>query len=78
MFRLLFWIAVIFVAIWLWRRFKTPSTPRPKPQKQDETVPMVRCAQCGVHVPRSNALSQDNRWYCSRAHLEQDQSPGER
>ena len=78
MFRLLFWIVVIFAAIWLWRRFKTPSKSRPEPRQQDETQPMVRCAQCGVHVPRSHALSQDNRWYCSRAHLEQDQSTGER
>jgi uncharacterized protein len=78
MFRLLFWIVVIFAAIWLWRRFKTPSTPRSQPRQQDETQPMVRCAQCGVHVPRNHALSQDDRWYCSRAHLEQDQGSGER
>ncbi len=78
MFRLLFWIVVTFAAIWLWRRFKAPSKPRPQPRQKDDNQPMVRCAQCGVHVPRSHALSQDDRWYCSRAHLEQDQSTGER
>ncbi|BAU72555.1 PP0621 family protein [Metapseudomonas furukawaii] len=78
MFRLLFWIAVIFAAIWLWRRFKTPSTPRQQPRREDEGHPMVRCAHCGVHLPRSHALTQDDRWYCSQAHLEQDRSSGER
>lgn len=78
MFRLLFWIAVIFAAIWLWRRLKTPSTPRQQPRREDEGQPMVRCAHCGVHLPRSHALTQDDRWYCSQAHLEQDRSSGER
>lgn len=69
LFRLLFWIAVIAAAIWLWRRFI-----RPTPDRGNSTAapaPMVRCAQCGVHVPRANALARDDHWYCSQAHLEQ-------
>jgi uncharacterized protein len=38
----------------------------------------VRCAHCGVHVPQSQALSQDQRWYCSQAHLEQGPHAGDR
>lgn len=33
---------------------------------------MVRCAQCGIHLPRSEALLKGGRTYCSAAHLEQD------
>lgn len=66
--RLLFWIAVIFTALWLWRRFKrrvaTPAeTPTP--------APMVRCAHCGIHVPQQNALTHGEHWYCSQAHQQQ-------
>jgi len=75
LFRLLFWIAVIAAAVWLWRRLSRPTRPTPK---QDSAVPMVRCAHCGVHVPRTQALAQGERWYCSRAHLEQGSPPGER
>jgi uncharacterized protein len=32
---------------------------------------MVRCAQCGVHVPRDKALAQGAQWFCSQAHLDQ-------
>jgi uncharacterized protein len=72
MFRLLFWVAVIAAAVWLWRRFNRPAAPSAKPD-EDQPAPMVRCAQCGVHVPRDKALPQEQRWYCSQAHLEQGQ-----
>lgn len=72
--RLLFWIALFVLAWWLWRRATRPSRPSPQEPREEETVPMVRCAQCGVHVPRSNALQDEQNWYCSRAHLEQDRT----
>ena len=69
LFRVLFWIALIAAAFWLWRRFtrsrSTTSSPRPQAE------PMVRCAHCQVHLPQHLALQQDNQWYCSQAHLEQ-------
>jgi uncharacterized protein len=33
---------------------------------------MVRCAHCGIHLPRSEALLQGGRTYCCAGHLEQD------
>jgi len=76
LFRLLFWIALIAAAVWLWRRLSRPT--RAAPQQENPAHPMVRCAHCGIHVPREDALTQDNRWYCSRAHLEQGSPPSER
>lgn len=68
--RLLFWIALIAAAIWLWRRYTRPRARRgaaPQPDAQ----PMVRCAHCHVHLPQAQALRQDEQWYCSQKHLEQ-------
>lgn len=67
--RLLLLVALIAAAAWLWRRFKRPAAP-----SADTVQPalMVRCAHCGVHVPRDKALMQDAHWYCSQAHLDQD------
>lgn len=71
--RLLVWIVIIVAAIWLWRRYF--SKPAKGARKQEDATPrMVRCEQCGVHVPQSTALEKDGNWYCSRAHLEQDDS----
>lgn len=78
LFRLLFWIAIIFAAIWVWRRYiSKPKRPRPQP-REDAAAPMVRCAHCGVHVPKAQALSQEQSWYCSQRHLEQGSRPGDR
>ncbi|MHA6492511.1 PP0621 family protein [Pseudomonas borbori] len=68
--RLLFWIALIAAAFWLWRRFT--RAPQKRDSAESATLPMVRCEQCGVHLPREHALPQADRWYCSQAHLEQD------
>ncbi|WP_277404946.1 PP0621 family protein, partial [Achromobacter xylosoxidans] len=29
---------------------------------------MVRCAHCGIHLPRSEALLQGGRTWCSQEH----------
>lgn len=79
LFRLLFWIALICAAVWIWRRYiSAPKRPRQAPREPEAAAPMVRCAQCGVHVPQSEALNQDQRWFCSRAHLEQGPHAGDR
>ncbi|MCY1277754.1 hypothetical protein D9M68_148490 [compost metagenome] len=75
--RLLFWIALIAVAIWLWRRFNRPARPAAKKPEPGAT-PMVRCAQCGVHVPQDHALPHDGHWYCSQLHLTQGPRHGDR
>ena len=56
MLRLLFWIALIAAAVWFWRKFKASSST-PKSPAEREAAPMVRCAHCGVHLPRDRALS---------------------
>lgn len=72
--RVLFWIALFILAWWLWRKATRPARTSTQEPREEQTVPMVRCAQCGVHVPRSNALQDEQNWYCSRAHLEQDRA----
>lgn len=74
--RLLVLIALLALAGWLWRHFTRPR--RPRTPATPKAQPMVRCAHCGVHVPQAEALTHDNRWYCSRAHLEQDNPPESR
>jgi len=76
LFRLLFWIAIIAAAFWLWRRLTRPA--RRPGDNNASAAPMVRCAHCGVYLPRDHALPRANLWYCSQAHLEQGPKPGER
>ncbi len=39
-----------------------------QPPKKPETEDMVRCAECGVHLPRSESIEDDGRYYCSEDH----------
>lgn len=36
-----------------------------------EQEPVVPCAQCSLHVPRSEAQQHGERWFCSSEHLQQ-------
>jgi uncharacterized protein len=65
--RLLFLLAVA-VAVYLLLRSFRRSAPK---QDQDASAPaeeMVRCVQCGVHLPRSESILAGGNYYCSDAH----------
>ncbi|WP_460045709.1 PP0621 family protein [Pseudomonas sp. S2_H01] len=69
MIRLIMWIALIMAIVWLFKRATKGPAARSKPAAPElDAAPMVRCAQCGVHVPRDRALSQGLQWYCTEAH----------
>lgn len=65
---------VIIVALaWLvWRLIKTtlsgrsPKAPRQGASSHPEK--MVRCAQCGVHVPEGEAFVHQRLSFCSQDH----------
>lgn len=64
--RLLFIIAIVAVVYWWFK-----SARKPEQRKQDEpprAEDMVRCAECGVHLPRSESFLVGGKFYCSEAH----------
>ena len=63
--RLLFWAALIGLVVWWWRRKMAPPAP---PAADSRALPMVRCAECGVHLPKQEALLAGAKWYCCAAH----------
>jgi uncharacterized protein len=73
MFRLLFWIALISIIFWLWRKHGR-TTPQTAAAEAEPTA-MVRCAHCRLHLPRDQALPHAGAWYCSRAHADQGPAP---
>jgi len=69
--RLLFLILVGLAGFWLWRRLHKPRPATSTPHEPSGPTPMVRCAHCGTHVPRPEALTSEGQWFCSQRHLEQ-------
>lgn len=74
-------LAVLWVAIWLWRKNRREEmrdaqrekAARAQRQPAAPTAPkaMLRCAHCGLHLPASDALGgPGDAVYCSAAHRE--------
>lgn len=81
--KLLFWVLIVLAALVAWRVInaraaarlnKARQAPADRPAakgKGGAVVPaesMVRCAHCGIHLPRSEAVQIDGRPWCSQDH----------
>jgi uncharacterized protein len=58
--------AVLGFVWWKWRQRDQPLEGRPK-NKASAPQKMLVCAQCGVHFPESDGLSEGGQIYCSEA-----------
>ena len=63
----LFWLLVILLVWWAWRRTQASGT-RQSPPAAPATQEMVTCAHCGIHLPHDEAVAGTRGQYCSPAH----------
>lgn len=62
-------LAVVLIAVHVWRSNRKASSPPRKPAaKAGAPEDMVRCATCSVHLPRADALAGSEGFYCSDEH----------
>ncbi|VTU14137.1 hypothetical protein SRS16CHR_00941 [Variovorax sp. SRS16] len=68
-------LAVVFVAIWIWRKNRRDDMRERQPPKRATTPAvaapqaMLRCAHCGLHLPAADAIGGPGGIaYCSVAH----------
>lgn len=78
--KLLFWIVIIIGVLFVARiagrmaaaRQGSPASAKPRatpnPPATGAPEAMVRCAHCGIHLPRSEALLQGGQTWCSQEH----------
>ena len=62
------WLAIM-IARQLLRSDRSTASPRQLPERD-----MVRCTECGLHVPRNEAVEDQGRFYCSQRHHETHKS----
>ena len=69
-----FRLLILALAVWLAYRVIKYYLARPKPPApragSTSTPDMVRCAQCGLHVPKLEAVRDGEQFYCGKQHLE--------
>jgi len=63
-FGLIFWLLYRTVQ----RLLNKPPSPQSQQPRKVTSTDMVRCAHCGIHIPKSEALQRDGRNYCSEEH----------
>lgn len=62
--RLLLIIAIAVVVYLLIRSYRKQAPQQDKTDAED----MVRCAHCGVHLPKGESVQVDGRFFCSAEH----------
>lgn len=69
-FLLVLLVIVVAVGIWRNKRRPPPAQPASTSAKRKLLTPqdMVECAHCGLHLPRSEALSEHGTFFCSAEH----------
>lgn len=65
--KLLLLAAVILAVFWILKAYRrgVDRQSAPPPGAAED---MVRCAQCGVHLPRSESIVSRGRFFCSEEH----------
>ena len=62
-------LIAIFIAYWIIKSYKRKARgPDRAPGASPHGEDMVRCAQCGVHLPRSESLMTGQTFFCSADH----------
>ena len=67
-------LAVLVIAVWVWRnnRQATSDSAKPRPAKPPSLpLPMVACLQCGTHLPQTDAVQGRRGSYCCTEHRQQ-------
>ena len=68
--RVLIYLLGIGLIVWILMRLaKGPRIEKQQTKKVDD---MVRCARCGMFVPRHEAISAEDRYYCCSQHRDED------
>lgn len=61
--RLIFLFAIVAVIYLLFKSYSVPKANVVKPAED-----MVRCAHCGVHLPKGESVSDGDQVFCCAAH----------
>jgi uncharacterized protein len=73
-------LAVVAVAIWIWRnnrRAEVADRTAQRPDQRAATKPqtMVACRVCGTHLPHNEAVQGREGLYCGTEHRQQIEGP---
>jgi len=70
--RILIYLLGIALVIWILLRLARGQRQRVEKKPTRQVNDMVRCEHCGTFVPRHEAISEDEHYYCCNQHRDED------
>lgn len=61
-------IVIVFVAVLVFRAYKRALDKPSAPVRDSKPEDMVKCAHCGVNLPRSEAIYSGGDFFCTPEH----------
>ncbi|MDX1250883.1 MAG: hypothetical protein IDH49_01245 [Gammaproteobacteria bacterium] len=69
--RFILLVVVVWLVFRLVKRFLNRPSKDSSRISSKQPGDMVRCEQCGLHIPKIEAMRDGEHYYCSRQHLEE-------
>lgn len=69
--KVLLLLVVVLAGVWLWRSRQVPADKNRPGAAPAQPLDMLRCTQCGMHIPGDEAVQGKLGPYCSQEHLKQ-------
>jgi len=66
--KIIFLVAGLLLAYWIFKSWRRKADRDEPPRQAGGGEDMVRCAQCGVHLPRSESITTGGQFFCSTEH----------
>ena len=68
--RLVVFVLLFWVGFRLWQFWQAKQQPNTHLTRQNKggSETMVRCAECGVHLPSTSAMKAGEHYFCCREH----------
>lgn len=70
--RLLFFVLIAVLVFWAIRSYRRGLKKRQEETQKEspsiESEDMVRCTHCGVHLPKSESILSEDKFFCSDEH----------
>jgi uncharacterized protein len=67
-------LAILFLGVWVWRSSRLSDRQSRRQPPQQTPTDMVCCRQCGVHTPKTDAVTGKLGVYCCVEHRQSSES----
>jgi uncharacterized protein len=68
LFRLIALALLVWIGWFMIRNYLAKQRRQPELKKKRISARIVKCRQCELHLPESDAVSEGDDWFCSPAH----------